>query len=90
MEDSSFLRAETPIQKDVALGYEYYKGKYYRRQQGDINGLASVNLYSTLEDMSAFVKFMLRGRQADGEQIIKPETLELMYENQYSSRRDPL
>jgi hypothetical protein len=39
--------------------------------------------------MSAFVKFIFRDGQADGERIIKPETLKLMYENQYSSRRDP-
>jgi len=89
MENSSFLRADIPAQRDVALGYEYYKGKYYPRQQGDINSLPSGNLYSTLEDMSAFVKFMLRGGEAGGEQIIKPETLKLMFENQYSSRRDP-
>jgi len=89
MEDSSFLWADIPTQKYVALGYEYYKGKYYPRQQGDINSLPSGNLYSTLEDMSAFVKFMFRGGEAGGEQIIKPETLKLMYENQYSSRRDP-
>jgi CubicO group peptidase (beta-lactamase class C family) len=89
MEDSSFLGADIPAQKDVAMGYEYYKGKYYPRQQDDINSLPSGNLYSTLEDMSTFVKFMFRGGKAGGEQIIKPETLKLMYENQYSSRRDP-
>lgn len=89
MENSSFLWADIPVQKDVALGYEYYKGKYYPRQQGDINSLPSGNFYSTLEDMSTFVKFIFRGGEAGGEQVIKPETLNLMYENQYSSRRDP-
>ena len=89
MENSSFLWADIAAQKDVALGYEYYRGKYYPRQQGDINSLPSGNLYSTLDDMSAFVKFVFRGGEAGGEQIIKPETLKLMFENQYSSRRDP-
>ena len=86
MKDSSYL---FPPQKNVALGYEYYKRKYYPYQQGDINTLPSGNLYSTIEDMSAFVKFMFRDGQAGREQIIKPETLKLMYENQSSSERDP-
>jgi len=89
MENSSFLLADIPSQKDVAIGYEYYKGKYYPRQQGDINSLPSGNLYSTIEDISAFAKFMFRGGEAGGKQIIKPDTLKLMFENQYSSKRDP-
>ena len=72
MENSSFLWADIPVQKDVALGYEYYKGKYYPRQQGDINSLPSGNFYSTLEDMSTFVKFIFRGGEAGGEQVVYP------------------
>ncbi|MHC5135346.1 MAG: serine hydrolase domain-containing protein [Planctomycetota bacterium] len=86
MKDSSYL---FPPQKTVALGYEYYKRKYYPYQQGDINALPSGNLYSTIEDMGTFVKFMFRDGQAGGEQIIQPETLEQMYENQFSSKTDP-
>ena len=86
MKDSSFL---FPPQKNVALGYEYYKKKYYPRQQGDINSLPSGNLYSTIEDMGAFVKFIFRDGQAGREQIIKPETLERMYEDQSLSERYP-
>jgi len=89
MESSTFLSAGIPAQKDVAVGYEYYKGQYYPRQQGDITSLPRGNLYSTMEDMSAFAKFVFRGGEANGEQIIAPETLRLMFENQYSSRRDP-
>ncbi|MHC4554712.1 MAG: serine hydrolase domain-containing protein, partial [Planctomycetota bacterium] len=77
MDDSSFLWADIPPQKEVALGYEYYKRKYYPRQQGDINSLPSGNLYSTIEE------------QAGREQIIKPETLQRMYENQSLSKRYP-
>jgi CubicO group peptidase (beta-lactamase class C family) len=89
MENSAFLSVGIPVQKDVALGYEYYKGEYYPLEQGDITSLPSGNLYSTIEDMSAFVKFVFRGGEANGEQIINPETLRLMFENQYSSQRDP-
>ncbi|MBM3134725.1 MAG: beta-lactamase family protein [Chloroflexi bacterium] len=89
MENSTFLSAGIPAQKDVAVGYEYYKGEYYPLEQGDITSLPSGNLYSTLEDMSAFVKFVFRSGEVAGEQIINPETLRLMFENQYSSQRDP-
>ena len=36
MENSAFVSAGIPTQKDVALGYEYYKGEYYPYEQGDI------------------------------------------------------
>jgi len=89
MKNSAFLTADIPSQKEVALGYEYYEGKYYPYEQGDITSLPSSNLYATLEDMSEFAKFIFRGGEANGEQIINPETLELMFEDQYSSLRDP-
>jgi hypothetical protein len=89
MENSVFLSADIPAQKAVALGYEYYKGEYYSLEQSDISSLPSGNLYSTLEDMSAFARFVFRGGEVNGEQIINPETLNLMFENQFSSQRDP-
>jgi len=39
MENSAFISAGIPAQKDVALGYEYYKGEYYPYEQGDITRL---------------------------------------------------
>jgi hypothetical protein len=39
--------------------------------------------------MSAFVRFVFRGGEANGEQIIEPETLRQMFEDQYSTPRDP-
>jgi len=89
MEDSAFASADLPSQKDVALGYEYYKGEYYPYEQGNIENLPSGNLYSTIDDMSHFAKFVLRGGEADGQQLIRPETLRLMFEDQFSSQRDP-
>ncbi|MCJ7735896.1 MAG: beta-lactamase family protein, partial [Anaerolineae bacterium] len=89
METSTFLSAGIPAQRDVALGYEYYKGEYYPLEQNDITSLPSGNLYSTLEDMSDFVKFVFRDGETDGEQIIGPEILHLMFEDQFSSRQDP-
>ena len=89
MENSAFLSAGIPAQRDLALGYEYYKGEYYPLEQGDITSFPSGNLYSTIEDMSAFAKFVFRGGEANGRQVIKPETLALMFEDQFGSQRDP-
>jgi CubicO group peptidase (beta-lactamase class C family) len=89
MNQSAFLSAEIPQGAMVARSYEYHKGEYYPRELGDITSLPSSNLYATLEDMSAFVRFVLRGGEAKGEPIIGLETLELMFEDQYSTPRDP-
>jgi hypothetical protein len=71
------------------MGYEYYKGEYYPMEQYDITSLPSGNLYSALEDVTAFASLVFRGGEANGEQIISAETLQLMFEDQYSTRRDP-
>jgi len=89
MENSTFFSAGIPEQKDVAMGYEFYDGKHYPLEQHDITSLPSGNLYSTIEDMSDFARFVFRDGEANGEQIIKPKTLHLMFADQFSSRRDP-
>ena len=88
MKNSAFLTADIPSQKEVALGYEFYEGEYYPLEQGDITSLPSGNLYATIEDMSEFAKFIFRGGEANGGQIIKAETLDLMFEDQYSSHQN--
>ena len=89
MEDSAFLSTGLPGKHDVALGYAYDKGDYYPLAQGDITSLPSGNLYATLEDMADFARFIFRGGEVHGEQIINGETLALMFEDQFSSRRYP-
>lgn len=89
MEDSAFLSVSVPAHRPVALGYEHYKGELYPMDQGDTHRLPSGNLYATVEDMGAFASFILRGGEANGEQIIRPETLHGMFEDQYSTPRDP-
>ncbi len=89
MDSSAFVSAGIPGGKTVAPGYEYWKGDYYLIEQGDIAGLPHGNLYSTIEDMGGFVRFLFRGGEAGGEQIIKPETLKLMFAQQASSQNDP-
>ncbi|MGB3700970.1 MAG: serine hydrolase, partial [Anaerolineales bacterium] len=89
MDNSAFLRAQVPANLELAFGYEYYKGKYYPYEQSDITSFPSGNLYSTIEDMSQFVKFIFRGGEVNGEQIISPEIFEAMFADQFSNARDP-
>jgi len=89
MERSAFESVALPAQNEVALGYEYWKGDHYPRVQGDIASLPSGNLYSTTRDLANFVRFIFRDGEAGGAQLIKPETLKLMYEDQFPDRRDP-
>jgi len=89
MDNSTFVSAGIPHDLVVAMGYEYWKGEYYPYEQGDISNLPSGNLYSTLEDMARFVRFVFQDGEANGEQIIRPETLTQMFEDQFSSPRDP-
>lgn len=89
MTSSAFLLADLPESSEVALGYEYWKRQYYPSAQADINTLPCGNLYSTLGDMVAFAKFILRGGDASDQQLIGQDTLQLMFQNQYASAQDP-
>jgi CubicO group peptidase (beta-lactamase class C family) len=89
MANSAFLRSYLPTPLEVAPGYEFYEGEYYPYEQGDITSVPSGNLYSTIEDMEKFVKFIFRDGEADGEQLIDPTTLKAMFVEQATSMRDP-
>lgn len=89
MGNSTFLRSQIPAQLEIAVGYEYYDGEYYPYAQNDIANFPSGNLYSTIEDMGQFIKFIFRGGETGGEQFINPKILESMFVNQLSSARDP-
>jgi len=89
MENTTFLRSHLPAQAEVAPGYEFYEGDYYLYEQGDTTNLASGNLYGTIEDMGKFVQFIFRNGEANGAQLIAPETLQEMFVEQASSARDP-
>ena len=90
MDSSAFLASGTPANREIAPGYEYWEGDYYPIEQGDIVKLASGNLYSTIEDMGAFLQFLFRDGAAGGGQLIGPDTLELMFQGTGSSARDPM
>ena len=71
-----------PLQ--IALGYEYYKRNYYPYIQYNINNVPSGNLYSTIEDLSSFLKAIFRN------QLFKKDaTLTEMFVDHYSKPQDP-
>jgi len=89
MENSTFARANLPQDRVVATGYEYYEGDYYPMEQVDITSFPSSNLYTTIEDMGVFLKFIFRGGEVNGEQIIKQGTLNAMFLTQPTHPDDP-
>jgi CubicO group peptidase (beta-lactamase class C family) len=89
MENTAFLRAHITAQEEIAPGYEFYEGKYYPYNQGDITSIASGNFYSTVDDMAKFMQFIFRDGEAGGAQLVDPTTLKKMFVEQTSSARDP-
>ncbi len=89
MDNSAFLHSHLPANSELALGYEFYEGKYYPYNQGDDKSIPSGNLYGTVEDMGKFVKFILRQGEVNGAQLIDPATLKAMFVEQDSTARDP-
>ncbi len=89
MASSAFYSTGLPPGVKLALGYEYYEGEYYPYEQQDIGSIPSGNLYATIGDLATFVNFMFREGEGVGAQLISPETLGAMYEDQYSSPADP-
>ena len=90
MDSSAFLASDIPSNREIAPGYEYWKGDYYPIEQGDIANVASGNLYSTVADMGAFLQFLFRDGTAGGRQLIEPETLESMFQGTESGPADPV
>lgn len=89
MENTAFLRMHLPAQAEVAPGYEFYEGEYYPYEQGDTTNIASGNLYASIEDMGKFLQFIFRDGEANGAQLVAPETLQQMFVEQASNARDP-
>lgn len=89
MNNTTFLRSHLSAQAEVAPGYEYYEKEFYPYEQGDTTNIASGNLYSTVEDMGKFVKFIFRDGEANGKQLIAPDKFRMMFVEQASSPRDP-
>lgn len=68
----------------IAKGYEYFKRSYYPLIQYNINNVPSGNLFSTIADLSTFLKAVM------GEGVFKnDETRALMFKDHYSNPKDP-
>lgn len=89
MTHSAFYSTDLPAGSEIALGYEFYEGAYYPHEQEDIGAIPSGNLYATADDLATFVKFFFRDGEAEGRQLVSPETLADMLEDQYSRPADP-
>lgn len=93
MRDAAFWSADVPGvsigERHIASGYEYFEGEYYPLEQYDVATISSGNLYGSIEDLAAFVRFIFRDGRVDGQQLIAAETLEAMTVDQFSHPEDP-
>ena len=84
MKNSTFNSIDIRDPELIAKGYEFYKGKYYPMIQSDISSIPSGNLYSTIEDLSIFLKSVFR------DEVFKNcETMSQMFIDYYSNKSDP-
>jgi CubicO group peptidase (beta-lactamase class C family) len=84
MESSTFHSSGIPDNAVIAKGYEYYKGKYYPMIQYDDSSVPSGNLYSTIEDLSVFIKAVVNNEVFDNKEIMFN-----MFVDHYSKKTDP-
>jgi CubicO group peptidase (beta-lactamase class C family) len=84
MNNSSFRLGDLSRPEQVAKGYEYYKHNYYPMIQPDINSVPSGNLFSTIEDLSVFLKSVISNEVFNNE-----ETIYRMFTDYYSRDYDP-
>lgn len=88
MDQSTFLAVSDDLGR-IARGYSYSNGSYFPYGQYERSQLASANLHSNIPDMCNFLKFLFRDGMGVRGQIIKKETLEMMYQPQFSWPGDP-
>jgi CubicO group peptidase (beta-lactamase class C family) len=89
MNNSSYL-SSPELKEKLAMGYVTDNNITIPQPQFDCSDLPAANLYSTLDDMTKFLKFLFRDGEVGGNQLIEKETLEMMYVDYYSGPRDPV
>lgn len=77
---SSFWSTDLPQGASPATGYHYADGEQVPLTQHDVATVPSGNLYGSLDDLVAFVRFLFRGGEAGGKRLVRPETLDRMLE----------
>lgn len=86
MSESTFDSESISGSENIAIGYEYFKKKFYPIDQSkNINSFPSGNLYTTLNELEIF---LLKILSEDGI-FQKEETLNMMFQDHYSCRTDP-
>ena len=89
MNSSAYLSQHIDDQSRIAVGY-YKDGKNnVAYTQYDIIALGSGGLYTTLQDMNAFARFIFNKGNVNGYQIVNETTLALMFQSQYDKFSDP-
>ena len=89
MNSSGFISTDIVSTDKIAVGYFKEKKENIAYQQYDIITLASGNLYSTLDDMNEFAKFIFNKGNVDGVQLLNESTLSMMFESHYPKPTDP-
>jgi len=93
MHNSAFFSNER-INENLAVGYNVFDGKAYPVEQFDICDLPAGNMYSTISDMSEFVKYIFKVLDSespagsDESEIISSETLKKMFVDYYPHDSD--
>lgn len=86
MNDSSFTMTDD-IESRLAVGYDMKPGIQGQlspmKEPFEVNYMVSGGLFSTIADMSNFVKFIFRTTEVNGEYFITPETLKSMFKDPY-------
>ncbi len=89
MTSSSFLSSHIHYPHKIAVGY-YKDGKnHVPYNQYDIIDMASGGLYTTIEDMNAFAKFIFNKGKVNDVQLINETTLSMMFKSEFAKPTDP-
>lgn len=89
MNSSGFISSLIPSSSKIAVGYFREGRNNIPYNQFDIIDMASGGMYSTIEDMNDFAKFIINRGKVDGINLINDTTLSMMYESNFSKPSDP-
>jgi len=89
MNSSGFLAQDIVDSEKIAIGYYKEKKSNVPYNQHDLIYLASGNLYTTLEDLNEFAKFIFNKGNVKGLQVLNESTLSMMFQPQFSKPTDP-
>ena len=78
MSDSSFLLTET-LRSRLAKAYDFKKGHFAPVEYLRIEVPAAGSVFSNVQEMSKYVAALMNDGANENGQIVKPETLELMF-----------